>query len=681
MYHNSSGLVEKYVMATDILIAPRGGLNLSLPADLISMIEMSDCRNVFSQEGMIKKRYGYKTLGGNLPLPGVVVGFDQFYLFDGTSYLIVVTTVMPFYLASPTSSPYWETLHENEVEDDCETTWTSDMGANGAVADETTIKKVGSTAQKISPAAGFTTGLMAHRNQSLGDKSSYSYIRFWIRSSVAQAEGDLQFCIDNTAGCGSPTETLDIPALEADTWKLVFLACSDPASNMTSIESLGLSCAADNGACNIYIDDIRFVKSFSSSNAYDTVDEDFASYDYIRKTTETDPWWILTNGVDAIKYFTGTGSISSLVSTYPSGVTALLAKIVIEFKSHLLLMDVSEDGNRYPQRVRWSDTSDPEDFLNGNASSQDLTGTDWIKGAVKFRGDYLVIVKGKSVWLGYATGESDIFQFDLKDPKTGTPAGKTIAAIGEEVIFMGWDDIYSFDGITCDSIAENVRDEIFSDVNPSAIEKSFGVVIEELKEYWLFIVSASDDYPDIAWVFNYDIRKWTRHKFADFLTAYGYYTLQSSLTIGDLVGTIGEQNWRIGSRATLASAPVTLFGDTGGYVYQYDNLTNNDNGTAINAWFSTKDFNPTAMQGRFGINRIDVYYIGQGLDVSYSVDKGKTWTLIKSLGVSNDLETPNSLYLKLDCLMCRLRFRNAESGEHFEFSRANIFWRPTGRRL
>jgi hypothetical protein len=645
------------------------------------MLDMSDCRNVFFQDGLVKKRYGYSLFGGNLPLPGPVIGSDQYYKFDGNSYLLMITTKMPFRLASPDSSPYWETIHETEVEDDCETTWTSDMGANGAVADESTIKKVGSKSQKISPAAGFTTGLMAHRDQALGDKSAYSFVRLWIRSSVAQAAGDLQFCIDDTNGCGSPTETLDIPALEVDTWKLVFLEADDPSSNMNAIASLGLKTATDNGACNIYIDDIQFVKAFSSNVAYDTSNEDFASFDYIRKTTETDPWWIMTNGVDALKYWTGSSSITSLISSYPDGVTALLAKHVIEFKSHLLLLDVIEDGDRYPQRVRWSDTSDPEDFLNGNASYQDLTGVDWIKGAVKFKGDYISVFKEQSIWLGYATGESDIFQFDPKVVGRGCSAGKTIANLGDVIIYQGWDDIYVFDGMDYDSVGETIRDEVFATMNPSAIGKSFGVIFEEQKEYWLFVVDADDDYCDICWCYNYNIKTWTRHKTADYLTTHGYYEKQSSLTIGDLEGTIGQQTWRIGSRDTLSALPVTLLGDVNGYVYEYDTLTNNDNDTAIDAWFSTKDFNPTQMGERFRINRIDVYYTGAGLDVSYSIDKGTTWTLIESLGANNDIETPSHLFLKLDCLLCRLRFRNAESGEHFEFSRAGIFWNPSGYRI
>ena len=662
-------------------IAPRGGLRYDLPADLISDLEMSDCRNVYFQDGLVKKRYGYTKFGNNLPLPGPVIGSDQFYLFSGSDYLLAITTKLAFRLASPGSDAYWETINSSEVEDDCETTWTNDMGANGSVSDETTIKKVGTKSQKISPLDGFTTGLMAHHDLSLGDKSDYRFVRLWVRSSVDLDAGAIQFLIDDSSGCGSPTETLDFPALSADTWKLVFLEADDPSSNMASIASIGIKAATDFGAANIYIDDIQFVKSFSTNVAYDSSQEDFASFDYVRKSTETDPWWILTNGVDEIQKWTGTGALSNLISSYPSGVTSLLAKQVLEFKDYLLLLDVTENGDRYPQRIRWSDTATPDDFVSGNASYIDLPGADWISGAIKFKGNYIAVLKERSIWLGYATGDTDVFQFDRKTMGTGCAAPKTIENLEDEVIFLGWDDVYIFNGIDVESAGANIRRELFDTLNSEQIGKSFGVVIEEQNEYWLFTPSTSSDYCDTVWCYNYDLNKWSRHNLNDTMSSYGYYEKQAQLTIGDLQGTIGQQTWRIGDRATLSAAPTTLFADISGYIYEYDTLTNDDDGNAIDGWFSTKDFNPTQLMQRFRITRIDVYYTGNGLDVAYSTDKGLSWTPIGTLDANSNLEEPQRLFLKLDCLLCRLRFRNSNSGEHFEFNRASIYWEPSGRRL
>lgn len=674
------------------IIAPRGGLNLSLPADLISEVEMSDCQNVYFEDGLVKKRRGYKDHGANLPLAGPFIGCDQFYKFDSTNFLIALTTKLAYKrvaavtTAATKAGVTWDPISDSEEEDDCETTWT-DPGANITIADETTIKKADSKSQKITVETAFTTGLIGYRDQSLGDKSAYGFVRFWIRSDTDVAANSLQFCIDDSAGCGSPTETLNIPALTADTWRLCVLECSDPATNMTSIESMGLKVAVDlSTSANviIYIDDIQFVKSFTSTVAYDTTKEDLFSYDYVRKSNQTDPWWICTNGVDPIKYWTGADYLVNLISSYPSGVTALLAKHVIEFKGYLFLLDVSEDGNRYPQRIRWSDSEDPEDFLNGNASYNDITGADWIMGAMKFKGETLVVFKERSIWVGYPTPDdpTGIFTFKRKTDGTGCAASNTIENLGDEIIFLGWDDVYVFNGIDYESLTEkNVGISVINSIDPAQIGKCFGVVLEEQKEYWLFYPSTGSNYCDGVWCFNYNLNRWTKHSVADYISMYGYFQLEASVTIADLVGTIAQQTWRIGDRTSLASMPVTLFGDTDGNVYEYDPTLNNDDDTAIDGYFCTKDFNPTQFMQQFLVTRLDVYYSGDTLQVWYSTDKGANYTLAATITSSASLDVVNRVWLRLDTNQIRFKFRNAVSGEHFEFSRANMYWQPSGGRL
>lgn len=659
---------------------------MDLPGNLISDTEMTDCQNVFFEKGYVKKRFGYSEFGDNLPLPGAVTGSDQFYLFDGsTDYLLMMTTLGCWRYGS--ASDYWETIMTSEQEDDCETTWTA-PDANVTVADETGTGefKEGSTAQKISPDANFTTGILAYRDQVLGDKASYGVVRLWIKSSIALTVGQVEFVISNDAACATETESIDIPAMSADTWYLWFITIATPSS-MSSVDSLGLKATADFGAAVLRIDDIHFVEVFSSSLEYDADSTDVCSYDYIRDVTQTDPYWIMTNGVDEIWKWQGDGNLAALIDVWPPGVTSLTCKHLIEFKDHLLLLDVSEDGDNYPQRVRWSDTADPNDFLNGNASYQDLPGADWVQTAVKFKGDYLVIFKDRSIWVGYATGDSDIFQFDQRVAGVGCAAPKTVESLGNELIFLGWDDVYVFNGIDYEAIGSAIRVELFDNLDPGAIDKCFGVIIEEQKEYWLFVPSSGSDYCDTAWVFNYNLNKWTKHDFGAFdgttngISFYGYYEKQTTLTIGDLQGTIGEQTWRFGDREVLEAAPTTLFGDTDGYIYEYDRLVSNDDGTTIDGWFSTKDFMFTQLMERQVILRIDVYFGGEGdLKIAYSTDFGSTWENERTLS-GQDTYAIDRVYWRVDCPLIRFRFRNNNSGEHFDFREARIYWQPSGMRF
>ncbi len=670
LYNNVEGLnITPY-------IAPLGGLRLDLPATLIADTDISDCRNVFMQDGRIKKRFGYKQFGNNLPLPGVFIGSDQFYLFGGSDYLLAITTKGVWKYTSAGS--YWETIMPSEQEDDCDTTWTAKT--NVTTADETTLKKEGTASQKISPGALFETGLLAYHNVALGDKSDYGLVRLWVRSSIDLSAGDLQFCIDDTAGCGSPIEMINLPALTANTWKLVFVSMADP-SLLTAIASLGLKSTRDFGACDIYIDDIQFVEVFDKDIAYNADSTDLCAFDYIRKNIEAEPWWIFSNGLDPLKKWTGSGTLSNLIANLPAGVTSLTAKEIITFKDHLLLLDVEENGARLPQRVRWSNTALPDDFLNGNANYQDLAGADWIKCGRTFKGDYVVIFKERSIWVGYATGDSDIFQFDQRVSGAGCAASKTVESLGDELIFLGWDDVYVFNGIDYEPIGGQIQKELFDTMNPKAIEKCFGVIVEDQKEYWLFTPSTGSDYCDTVWVFNYDLNKWTHHFFIDYHSSFGYYEKEGELTIGDLEGTIGEQSFRFGDRTILAASPTTLLGDINGYIYEYDKLTNNDDGVAIDAWFSTKDFCFTDLMQRFRLCKMDVYFGGGGsLDVACSTDRGVTWKQERTL-TANATENIRRAYWRLDADMVRFRFRNNNAGEHFTFREARIYWELAGRRL
>lgn len=658
-------------------------MNYSLQADLISDLEMANCRNVFFEDGLVKKRFGYTQKGGNLPLSGPVIGSDQFYKFDSTSWLLMGTTKDVYrWNATPST---WVHITPSTDLDKCDAGWTS---PSDTLAHDDTDRIEGSKSAKITLVAQRSDeDILAYKDISSVDITGENNIGFWIKSSVALSANALEMVVSETAYASDPKtgaegtnyiETLTT-ALAADTW--TFVRAAKTLTNMNAIINISLYANATiaSGAV-IRLDDVRGYTPFTAS--YDTNDEYMLSYDYIRKVTETDPWWIVTNGVDPIKYWTGSGNLTNLISDYPSGVTALLAEHVIEFKGHLFLWDVTENGNRYPQRGRWSDTADPEDFLNGNALYVDLTGPDWVQGAIKFKGDYLFVFKERSIWVGYATGDSDVFQFDQKVTGAGCAASKTIEDLGDEIIFLGWDDVYVFDGIDYKSLTEDkVGMELINSINPKQVGKCFGVIIEEQKEYWLFYPSTASDFCDAAWCFNYNLNTWTRHTVDDYISMYGYYQIESTLTIGDLAGTIGEQNWRIGSRTTLQAMPTTLFGDTGGYVYEYDRKVSNDDGTAIDGYFETKDFNPTQFMQRFFVGRLDVYYTGDGLQVWYSTDKGTTWALIDTLSSNANMSNVLRVWMRVDCSQIRFKFRNATASQHFEWSRANLYWRPSGGRL
>lgn len=139
----------------------------------------------------------------------------------------------------------------------CETTWDEIAPVAGVTLNtDAADYKEGTKSTTIAPDGTVADGtLMAAEDTSAltPDLSSCHRLRFWIKSSVDTAAGDLQILLDAHANCASPEETLDVPALTAATWAYVTVSLADPASD-GAIISIGLKYTLNAQACTIKID-------------------------------------------------------------------------------------------------------------------------------------------------------------------------------------------------------------------------------------------------------------------------------------------------------------------------------------------------------------------------------------------------------------------------------------------
>ena len=120
---------------------------------------------------------------------------------------------------------------------------------------DTKDKKQGSQSLKMVIASGASAGDFVTDSITSKNLSGYDTIEMWVKSTVATSAGNLKLLLDDTASCGSPLETLSIPALSADTWTFVRMSLANPETD-TAIISVGLEYDADLGACTVWIDDI-----------------------------------------------------------------------------------------------------------------------------------------------------------------------------------------------------------------------------------------------------------------------------------------------------------------------------------------------------------------------------------------------------------------------------------------
>ena len=151
-------------------------------------------------------------------------------------------------------------VQESLVLDDCEDAWDEDVPANFTVSLDAADKMVGTSSVKVDIAAAAAAGTILCEVVAPDTAlPKFTHLEFWIKSSVATAAGDLQILLDDTVKCGSPLETLNVPALVADKWTHVRVALLTPQLD-SAIISLGLKYTVDIGACTIHLDDFRAVR-------------------------------------------------------------------------------------------------------------------------------------------------------------------------------------------------------------------------------------------------------------------------------------------------------------------------------------------------------------------------------------------------------------------------------------
>lgn len=140
----------------------------------------------------------------------------------------------------------------------CDAAWTA--LPNVTCTSEPTIKKEGTNSAKQSIAVGFVGGLIAYKNFAAKNLSTYTKLTFWIYSTTAQAAGILQILLDDTNGCVSPLETINLPRISPSMWTPCTVTLSNPAA-LTAIVSVGLYSTADPGTVIVFIDNIEACNS------------------------------------------------------------------------------------------------------------------------------------------------------------------------------------------------------------------------------------------------------------------------------------------------------------------------------------------------------------------------------------------------------------------------------------
>lgn len=619
-------------------------------------------------------------------LNGVVMKVPTFELLNGTSYLLALTTTHLYQYN--TSTKTWDVATQGTEIDDCEAAW--DAQANVTSTADTAVKLRDSKSAKHVIAAGFTTGIISSEDDLQNvdiSAAKHTHLVFWARADAAVASGVLALRLSEQAAgaTGATYADYNLSALVADEWQHISLEIASPdddnggtyPDDLNALASVALIANSDPGAVTVYIDDVRAVKGF-------TGDED----NRWSVATLNDKMG-LTNGVDNPSVLTESGGLvhTDMTLTLASGALTT-CEIMIAFKDHMLYFNNTENGGDAPQRCSWSNIGDIEDMVAGTAGFQDLLDdASWVMGALMLSENEIAVYKEDSIlqctWIGGHTP----FRFKTIVAGTGAMNKDCIVNTPKGHAVLGTEDAFIYTGNrTLQPISQAIKKTIYARIDGAYTARAFMLPVKADDEVQIW-VPVEKTTPDEGYTWNRVDDAWYLKDRN--ISGYGFYQEQSSLTIGELVGTIGEQDWTFGSQLTKQYFPITLVGDANGKVYKLDKATLDNAGTAIVNEIQTPDFVlpgiPEYMNKDMYISMFIFEAKGQSITTTYSTDGGNTWA--PTQGAGTNVTALTSIYkdyqqfFDADAKMIRFKFYNEAAASGFHIRHFAYYWiLRTGRR-
>ena len=284
--------------------------------------------------------------------------------------------------------------------------------------------------------------------------------------------------------------------------------------------------------------------------------------------------------------------------------------------------------------------------------------------------------------------------------KNQTIAGKAslVNKSGKHYVF-GTKEAYTYDGgdkVT--PIDVKTKRYLYSLVDYTYLLRSFVILADEDDEVQ-FWVPTTTQYPDTVFCVDTVLDVW--YVKSRTMTGFGSYISGSALTIADLTGTIGDQNFSFGSTVTKSNTPIYLVGNSSGKVFRLDKATLNNDGSAITNEWQSKDFvftegiassikaifGDSKEKSRLHTGRVGQLYVeakGQSVTCEYSTDGGSTWNPTQTGGTNTiSLVSSFKVYQQdLDVVSNRIRFRfkNSTASSGFYIRYFGFEWKSRSSR-
>lgn len=194
---------------------------------------------------------------------------------------------------------------------------------------------------------------------------------------------------------------------------------------------------------------------------------------------------VATNAIDKILVWTTAGNFVALDDTtngieYSAGLYLTKAKHLFVYENYLILGYTYENGNWYPQRMRWNDIGDETEWKAGTYGSTEVGKSDFIKGFGNYQG-LLIVFKELSHFKYWLVATSLIFNGVVISTKIGCQCSGSIVNGDKGRLY--W---YASDGTIKEmgtgTISGAIQTDIVDKIYETSVEKIRSTFIDETGE-------------------------------------------------------------------------------------------------------------------------------------------------------------------------------------------------------
>jgi len=382
---------------------------------------------------------------------------------------------------------------------------------------------------------------------------------------------------------------------------------------------------------------------------------------------------IISNGVDGPFYFEGQTGDEFQSLTVSSDLTNFqLAHEVADFWNHLFLINyqAASPAVDFVKNVAFHDVSSEDTYENLGITEVVLTDSIGKLSRAKKLGYDMILYSDSSLTICRRVGGTALFIFPTVIYETGLFAEKGVWDFVNQHFFLATDQkVYMYQGGTqLVPIGLIIEESLFLDIDPSKPEYIVtGHDPVKHKLYW-FYPTTSDTYASSYYAYSYDKspQTWEKGRFADTIADMSVFNNQVTWAFnGPQVAGLTFDDPQFATTAfndgaTVGGYPQTIFLSREGDVFRFTTGSATDDGSDIEAWFTTPDLVPIegrtdeyarfsnfGFSGKAGISDSTVL-------VSLSIDEGENWTDLETVSLTDSWE---QYRIPCDIKTQKVRFR------------------------